>query len=173
MEGRRGLFAAPMALLLWISTRRMRKEAAAAMEQAFRALMEQFALLLEEYRAGKLSAQNATEVEDPLRKAEWLAAGAIGDNAPLRSSAVAIPDRGERRRPQRPRVRTKERAAKVAQPPASRTPSVCFAARPPQSGERARTVANWRPLDGVANRASRILDRLRCGPRCAHMVTIS
>jgi hypothetical protein len=32
-EGRRGLLAGPMALLMWIRTRRMRKEAAEMMEQ--------------------------------------------------------------------------------------------------------------------------------------------
>jgi hypothetical protein len=43
LEGRYGLLAGPMALLFWLRTRRMRKEAAAAMAEAFRALMEQFA----------------------------------------------------------------------------------------------------------------------------------
>jgi hypothetical protein len=52
----RGLLAAPMALLLWIRTRRMRKEAAAAMAEAFQALIQQFAVLLEDFRAGKLPA---------------------------------------------------------------------------------------------------------------------
>jgi hypothetical protein len=56
----RGLLTAPMALLLWIRTRRVRKEAAAAMAEAFQALMQQFTVLLEDFRAGKLTAPNAT-----------------------------------------------------------------------------------------------------------------
>jgi hypothetical protein len=60
-----------MALLLWFRTRRMRKEAAAAMAEAFRALMEQFAALLEDFRAGKLTAPTMPEVQDtPPQRAE-------------------------------------------------------------------------------------------------------
>jgi len=157
LHARPGPLAGPMALLMWIRTRRMRKEAAAMMEQALRALMEQFAVLLDEYRAGKLNAQDATVVQDPLREAELLATGPIEDSAPLRSSApstVTIPRRRERRQPQRPRGLTNERVAKPAQSSASRTPSVCFAARPRQSGERERVVADWRPLNGY--RISRV-----------------
>jgi hypothetical protein len=173
LQRRRGLLAGPMALLMWIQARRMRKEAAAMMEQAFRALIEQFAVLLEEYRAGKLNAQNATQVEDPLRKAKLPATGPIEDSAFLRDSApsaVVIPNHGERREPHRPRVRPKERAAKGAQPPPSRTSSVYLAARPPRGGERRSTAVNWRPLTGAENRMSRILDGLKRGCYCAHLV---
>ena len=55
LEQGRGLLAGPLALLMWIRTRRLRKEAAAFAEH-FRVLMEQLLALLEAYQAGKLPA---------------------------------------------------------------------------------------------------------------------
>jgi hypothetical protein len=54
-EGWRGLLAGPMALLMWMRTRRMRKEIEVAAKH-FAAMMEQLLVLLEDYRAGKLPA---------------------------------------------------------------------------------------------------------------------
>jgi hypothetical protein len=65
-----GLFAGPMALLLWIRTRRMRKEAAAAMAEALRALMQEFTVLLEQFREGKLLPPVTPEVGEARQAAE-------------------------------------------------------------------------------------------------------
>jgi hypothetical protein len=62
-EGRRGVLAGPVALLIWIRTRRLRKEAEAWLEQ-FRVLMEQLVVLLEQFRAGTLNAANAPPVRE-------------------------------------------------------------------------------------------------------------
>jgi hypothetical protein len=56
----RGLLAAPMALIMWICTRRIRKEAAAAMADSLQALTHQLAVLLEQFREGKLPPVYAT-----------------------------------------------------------------------------------------------------------------
>jgi hypothetical protein len=70
MNGRwPGLLAGPIALLVWIRTRRMRKEIEAAAKH-FATMMEQLLVLLEEYRAGKLTAQNAPDVCEELEAAE-------------------------------------------------------------------------------------------------------
>ena len=86
VEGRRGWLAAPMALLMWIRTRRARKEAAMALEQ-FKALMEQLLVLLEDFRAGKLNAPATPEAHEPLHSSA--------------SSAARTLDRRERRGTQR------------------------------------------------------------------------
>ena len=53
----------PMALLAWLRTRRQRREAAAALAE-FKALTEAFLLLVEQFRAGKLAAQEAPDGDD-------------------------------------------------------------------------------------------------------------
>jgi hypothetical protein len=60
---RLGLLAGPMALLVWIRTRLMRKEIEAAAKH-FATLVEQLLVLLEDYRAGKLTAQNAPPLHE-------------------------------------------------------------------------------------------------------------
>ena len=60
-EGRQGWLGGAIGLLLWMRTRRMRREREAALEQ-FKALLEQFLALLEDFRAGKLSAPTAQQV---------------------------------------------------------------------------------------------------------------
>jgi hypothetical protein len=62
LEGRWGWLTGPLALLTWLRTRRERREAAEAL-RAFQGLAEAFLGLLEDFRAGRLVAQNAAEVE--------------------------------------------------------------------------------------------------------------
>ena len=53
LHGPRGLFALPMALWMWVRSRRMRREIEAAARQ-FVALAETLVALLEDFRAGRL-----------------------------------------------------------------------------------------------------------------------
>jgi len=53
LHGPRGLFALPMALWMWVRSRRMRREIEAAARQ-FAALAETLVALLEDFRAGRL-----------------------------------------------------------------------------------------------------------------------
>ena len=69
LEGRRGLLAGPLALLVWFRTRRMRREAEAAAKQ-FVALIEQLVVLLEQFRAGKLPPPPTPEVGEAREAAE-------------------------------------------------------------------------------------------------------
>jgi hypothetical protein len=61
VEVRRGWLAGPMALLIWVRTRRERKERAAALE-AFKALLEEFLAVLKEVAAGTIPAEPEPEV---------------------------------------------------------------------------------------------------------------
>ena len=116
-ERRRGLLGGPLALLMWIRTRRERKEAEAALEQV-KALLQAFVALLEELQAGKAADAPTPEVDGTREErveAEVLALvpeapqSALPrqpgeDMAPPRfcaSSAVKSLDRGERRGAQR------------------------------------------------------------------------
>jgi hypothetical protein len=63
LEGRWGWLTAPMLLLTWMRKRRERKEAAEAV-RAVQGLLEAFVGLLEDFRAGRLVAENAPEVEE-------------------------------------------------------------------------------------------------------------
>ena len=58
LEGRWRWLTGPLALLTWIRTRRERREAAEAL-LAFQGLVEAFLGLLEDFRAGRLVAENA------------------------------------------------------------------------------------------------------------------
>jgi hypothetical protein len=66
LEGGWRWLGAPMALLTWICTRRERREAAATM-QAVQGLVEAFLGLLEDFRAGRLVAENAPQEDPPPR----------------------------------------------------------------------------------------------------------
>ena len=61
-KGRWGWLAAPVALLTWIRTRRERREREVAVEQ-FKGLLEGLLGLLEDFRAGKLTAETPPEVD--------------------------------------------------------------------------------------------------------------
>jgi hypothetical protein len=69
LERRRGLLAGPMAPLFWLRARRMRREAEAAAKQ-FVVMMEQFLVLLKDFRAGKLTAPAAPELDEAWEAAE-------------------------------------------------------------------------------------------------------
>ena len=93
LEGRWRWFGAPMLLLTWFRTRRERREAAEAMA-AVQGLLEAFLGLLEDFRAGRLVAEDAPPDE----------AGGGSVRAVAAPSAVDTPDRGERRGARRPRA---------------------------------------------------------------------
>jgi hypothetical protein len=59
----------PLALLTWMRTRRERREAAAAM-QAVQGLLEAFLGLLEDFRAGRLAAENRAQVDEEPEEVE-------------------------------------------------------------------------------------------------------
>jgi hypothetical protein len=63
LEGRWGWLAGPIALLARMWTRRERREAAAAM-QAVQGMLEGFLGLIEDFRAGRLVAENAPEEKE-------------------------------------------------------------------------------------------------------------
>ena len=63
LEGRWGWLAGPMALLAWMWTRRQRREAAEAM-QAVQGMLAAFLGLIEDFRAGRLVAENAPEEKE-------------------------------------------------------------------------------------------------------------
>lgn len=91
LEGRWRWFGAPMLLLTWFRTRRERREAAEAMG-AIQGLLEAFLGLLEDFRAGRLLAENAPQDSGGLVRAVA---------AP---SAVDTLEGGERRGAQRARA---------------------------------------------------------------------
>jgi hypothetical protein len=163
LPGTRRLLAAPMALLLWIRTRRMRKEAAAAMAEAFRALMEQFAVLLEDFRAGKLPASAAPEVSE----AEQVAEVKPGDSkervgeytSPSRFAGPVGPLRGPTSPERRGESSVRARQLAAARPPrleiAPPCSSASFAVNNPERRGRARepspaacVLRHWIPAVG-------------------------
>jgi hypothetical protein len=86
-ERRPGLLAGPIALLHWIRTRRMLREAVAALEH-FKALMEQLLVLLEDFRAGKLNGPDAPPAQQIIPAATmttgplvaWIAGSILGSS---------------------------------------------------------------------------------------------
>jgi len=88
-ERRRGLLAGPLALLMWMRTRRMRKEREEALAQ-FRVLIEEFLALLEDFRAGKLAPATAEPDTPPGRPPAQAAA------TPRRGGATQRPRRAGR-----------------------------------------------------------------------------
>ena len=136
LDGRRGLLAGPMALLLWIRTRRMRKEAAAAVAEAFQALMEQFAVLLEDFRAGKLPPPNAPEAGESRQAAEA---------KPRDSKVFTAEDAAGRNEPSPLRFAEREGPAKREGEVYSPTRSLPQGAEPaPDPGLRRRSAASSR-----------------------------
>jgi hypothetical protein len=106
LRGPRGLFALPVALWMWVRSRRMRREIEAAARQ-FVALAETLVALLEDFRAGRLP-----PLPPPRREAGQRAGGVGGAGAP------PLPRRrhGERRERQRlppPRALRVRRALRV------------------------------------------------------------
>ena len=122
LEGRWRWFGAPMLLLTWFRTRRERREAAEAMA-AVQGLLEAFLGLLEDFRAGRLVAENAPRDE----------AGGGSVRAVAAPSAVDTPDRGERRGARRPRA-----AADAVGPVAAPVDGCGYA-------QRVDGVARWTP----------------------------
>jgi hypothetical protein len=130
MGRRRGLLAGPMALLMWICTRRMRKEIEAAAKQ-FAAMMERLLVLLEDFRAGKLTAPNAPEALTPSPLEGRLAPapgvdpgvdpGGWGGGYCAAEGQASLPRPRQTAPVQRPQVQTETGAAKA---PASQTPSL-------------------------------------------------
>ena len=132
----RGLLAAPMALLLWFRTRRMRKEAAAAMAEAFQALIGQLVVLLEDFRAGKLPPPNAPEVGEARQAAEV---------KPRDSQAPTAEDAAGRNEPSPLRFAEREGPAKREGEVYSPTRSLPQGAEPaPDPGLRRRSAASSR-----------------------------
>ena len=78
-EGRRGWLTVPMTLLMWLRTRRERQEAAAAMA-AVQGLLGAFIGLIEDFRAGRLVAENVPGVQGA-----GGADGAVAHPSPSRS----------------------------------------------------------------------------------------
>src|SRR5690349_11649240 len=61
LEGRWRWLARPMALVVWVLTRRERREAAETM-RAMQGMLEAFLAMFEDFRAGRLVAESAPEV---------------------------------------------------------------------------------------------------------------
>jgi hypothetical protein len=177
-----GWLGGPMALLVWMRTRRMRREAAAMLEQ-FKALIERLLALLEEHRAGKLTAANAPQVSEVLEAEEEKRA----------SPVAAIHHRGGRGKALRPcraaapcgpdpdRLAVEVPSAHPTPIGASADPSknrdFCSPERsipaPAQAGGGlfAEMTGVWIASVGYAR--SLFLNGVeRCGKHCAHFVTI-
>ena len=68
-NGRWKWLTGPLALLTWMRTRRERREVAEAM-QAVQGLLEAFLGLLEDFRAGRLAAENTVQVDEEPEEVE-------------------------------------------------------------------------------------------------------
>jgi hypothetical protein len=167
-DGRRGWLAGPLALLMWISTRRMRKEIEAAAKQ-FVAMLEQLVVLLDDFRAGRLTAPAPAPPD-----AAW-------ERATAKPHAFVPPSR--RTAPEQRRERT-HGAAGSAAAPALRSPSPRLPMRPPypppqaaisaRAGITPRSLApgRVRRLIGPLQPATRCDGVERRQPACAYVVTI-
>jgi hypothetical protein len=167
MEGRRGWLTWPVALLMWIRTRRMRNEAAAALEQ-FKTLVEQFLALLEDFRAGKLTAPATPEVRESPR-----------------SSAAKIPGRAERRAAQRGcQAPDAEMIAELApsRPTRTRIEVLAWAHPPPRpspsvgEGLTVHTLALWAGMLTLRARpppSGRSVRKSRSGPQVSRVLSVT
>ena len=97
LEGRWRWLAGPMALLTWMRTRRERREAAEAMA-AVQGLLQGFLTLLEDFRAGRLNADDAPQedaapnvVDAPCVADDAVGPPALPPPLPTGSSPVAMP----------------------------------------------------------------------------------
>ena len=118
LHGPRGLFALPMALWMWVRSRRMRREIEAAARQ-FVALAETLVALLEDFRAGRLP-----PLPPPRGEADQRAGGVDGAAGypPPRPSPLGgrkYSPRRTRRKAEITDVASTARAANAPHPPAS------------------------------------------------------
>jgi len=166
VEGRRGLFAGPMALLVWLQTRRMRKEAAAMAEQ-FKLLLERFVVLWDNVLAGKPGEPVAPPAPVPPERVHF---------------AAEPPSTAERVMPKPRRTSARPRQIAPTPPPSAAIAPRCFSAPAAVTilshGSRPETQPSFphdrRPPASTAHAGSRFLNGTEAsGDNCAHFVTVS
>ena len=156
-----GWLGAPLALLTWIRTRRMRKEAEAS-AQYVKALMDEFLLLLQQFREGKLPAPTPPEPSAMRERGEANSPGASPEPTPLvpRAPAPACPPQACP--PQECPPQACHGASLRQQNRAAGSPAACRIFRSEESApQRAQRCAETQPKSAAASEANAACCRAR------------